>query len=44
VDEGAEQSVVAANEVFGAARELGAQAHVLQSQIEGFLSEVKKVV
>lgn len=44
VDEGAEQSVVAANEVFGAARELGAQAHVLQSEIEGFLSEVKKVV
>ncbi len=44
VDEGAEQSVAAANEVFGAARELGAQAHVLQSQIEGFLSEVKKVV
>lgn len=44
VDEGAEQSVFAANEVFGAARELGAQAHVLQSEIEGFLSEVKKVV
>ena len=44
VDEGVEQSVVAANEVFGAARELGVQAHVLQSQIEGFLTEVKKVV
>lgn len=44
VDEGAEQSVFAANEVFGAARELGTQAHVLQSEIEGFLSEVKKVV
>ena len=44
VDEGAEQSVAAANEVFGAARELGEQAHVLQSEIEGFLSEVKKVV
>jgi len=44
MNEGAEESAAAAGEVFSAAGELGAQAHVLRSEIDTFLTAVGKVV
>jgi len=44
MNEGAEESAAAAGEVLSAAGELGAQAHVLRSEIDTFLTAVGKVV